>query len=145
MLQRPPTRTNRTDKDDERRSMCRYAAAKGHIVIGWWIGPDFKAVEVALRDVSLSGVSAVTRTPPPRSAPIWLRLTNPAHPDWVEARVIAVATRFWRPALVRMKFPELCPFDFFKAAIRGMVPQHKTEEFVQAGQNRQYWGGRYWD
>ena len=102
--------------------MCRYAAAKGPVEIGWWIGPEFKTAEVALRDISLSGASAVTRTPPPDSAPIWLRLNDPAHPDWVEAKVIAVTTRFWGPALVRMKFRESCPYDFFKAAIRGHGP-----------------------
>ena len=113
--------------------MCRYAAAKAPVEIGWWIGQEFKTAEMALRDISLSGASAVTRTPPPDSAPIWLRLNDPAQPDWVEAKVIAITTRFWGPALVRMKFREPCPYEFFKAAIQGMVPSDEAEDSAQAG------------
>ena len=82
---------------------------------------------MALRDISLSGASAVTKTPPPDSAPVWLRLNDPAQPDWVEAKVIAVTTRFRGPTLVRMKFREPCPYDFFKAAIRGLASPDEAE------------------
>ena len=60
--------------------------------------------------------------PAPRLGPIWLRLNDPCQPDWVEAKVVAITTRFWGPALVRMKFRESCPYEFFKAAIRGIGP-----------------------
>ena len=147
MFEQPPPRTIRKNKKGERRVMCRYVAAKAPVEIGWWIGEEFKTVEVALRDISLSGASAETRTPPPDSAPIWLRLNNPAQPDWVEAKVIAITTRFWGPALVRMKFRESCPYEFFKAAIQGIVPPDEAEDSAQEGRLGcdHYWGGQYWD
>ncbi len=145
MFMRRPPPTIQAVKDSERRVTCRYAAANSPVVAGWWIGPAFETAELALRNVSLSGASAVTKTPPPNSAPIWLRLNDPAYPDWVEATVIAVIARCWRPALVRMKFLEPCPYEFLKAAIRGIGPPGESEEFVQAGHHIHYWGGRYWD
>ncbi len=145
MFMHHTSRITRTDHDDERRVTCRYSAAKGPVVIGWWIGPKFETAEIALRDISLSGASAITETPPPDSAPIWLRLNDPAHPDWVEATVVAVAAQRQKPALVRIQFTEPCPYEFFKAAIRGMALPGEGEGRVQAGQNRHYWGGRYWD
>ena len=137
--------TIETDKVGERRVTCRYPAAKSPIVLGWWVGTKFETTEMALRDISLSGASVVTRTRPPASGPIWLRLNDPAHPDWVEATVIAVTTRFWGPALVRLKFLMPCPYDFFKAAMRGIVPPDEDEESLEARQHRKYWGGQYWD
>ncbi len=143
MFMRRPPPPIPSDKESERRVTCRYAASKGPVVIGWWIGPDFETAEMALRDISLSGASAVTETPPPDSAPIWLRLNDPAHPDWVEATVIAVTAGRRSPTLVRMKFLEPCPYEFFKAAIRGIVPPGEAEGTAQIGKH--YWGGRYWD
>ena len=145
MFMRRPPPPILSDKDSERRVGCRYEAAKGPVVLGWWNGPKFETAEMALRDISLSGASAVTETPPPDSAPIWLRLNDPAHPDWVEANVVAVIARRRHPALVRMKFLESCPYEFFKAAIRGIVPPGEAEGLVQAGHHRSYWAGRYWD
>ncbi len=146
MFMRRPPQAIRTVKDDERRVTCRYSAAKGPVVIGWWIGPEFETAEMALRDISLSGASAVTETPPPDSAPIWLRLNDPAHPDWVEATVIAVAAQRQGFVLVRIKFTEPCPYDFFKAAIRGIDLPGGAGGSVTAGQHRShYWGGHYWD
>ena len=143
-LRRSP-KTIRTDKDDERRVTCRYSAAKNPIVIGWWNGPDFETAEMALRDISLSGASAITDFPPPEAAPIWLRLNDPAHPDWVEATVVAVNAQRQKPALVRIQFTEPCPYDFFKAAIRGIDLPGEAQGSVSAGQNhRHYWGGQYW-
>ena len=147
MFTRNAPRTGPMDHNGERRVTCRYPAATSPIVIGWWVGSKFETAEMALRDISLSGASAVTRTPPPSSGAIWLRLNDPAHPDWVEATVVAVNARRWRwrPALVRMKFLVPCPYDFFKAAMRGIVPPDKTEESIEAGHHSKYWGGQYWD
>jgi hypothetical protein len=132
---------------DERRVTCRYPAAREPVIIGWWVGEKFKTVGVALRDISLSGASAKTRTPPPASGPVWIRLNDPAQPEWVEAKVIAISTGFWGPSLVRMKFSDACPYDFFTAAIRGSGPSNEAEGSVRAGSHGfgHYWGGHYWD
>ena len=109
MSSRRPPPSNQTDKDGERRVTSRYPASKSPVVIGWWVGSEFQTAEMVLKDISLSGAAAVTRTPPPDSDPIWLRLNDPAHADWVEATVVAITRRFWGPTLVRMKFREPCP------------------------------------
>ena len=145
MSTRRPPPTNRTDEDGERRVTSRYPASKSPVMIGWWAGSEFQSAEMVLRDVSLSGASALTRTPPPDSDPIWLRLNDPAYADWVEATVVAITRRFWGPALVRMKFREPCPYEFYKAAIRGIVPPGGADESIQTGHRDHYWGGQYWD
>ena len=144
MFMRRPPPIKLAQADSERRVTCRYAAAKSPVVIGWWVGTEFQSAELELRDISLSGASAVTRTPPPESAAIWLRLNDPAQQDWVEATVIAITARFWRPALVRMKFVQTCPYEFFKAVIRGMLPPGEVEAPEQGGSGS-YWSGHYWD
>lgn len=132
------------ETDGERRITCRYAAAKSPVEIGRWVGSEFKITEMALRDVSLSGASGVAETPPPDSATIWMRLNDPAHPDWVEATVIAVTSQRRSPSLVRMKFCESCPYEFFKAAIRGIDPPGESERYARTGLST-YWSGHYWD
>ena len=95
-------------------------------MIGWWDGPEFITTAFALRDISLRGLGDHRGTAPP-AAPIWLRLNDPAHPDWVEATVIDIAAQRRGPSLVRIKFQEACPYEFFKAAIRGIVPPGEAE------------------
>jgi len=135
-----------SERNGDRRTMCRYSAAKGFVQLGWWDGPDFQTTNIALKDISLSGASALTGTPPPPATPIWLGLDKPSFPDWIEAAVVEVIPHRWRPSLVRMKFSESCPYEFFKAATHGLDPTaDPTDEDSSKRPGPRFWGGHYWE
>jgi hypothetical protein len=113
----------------ERRCEQRYSAFGSPILVGWWEGDDFREQDALLRDVSLRGASATLENAPPPGETILVRLSGGQSSDWVEADVIEARKTEWTgraPYLLRLRFQQPCPYDFFTGAIKGYGLQGRT-------------------
>ena len=111
-----------------RRSSRRFAATSGPATIGWFRSGRFVTASVALRDVSLAGLSAISDETFPRLSVVWLSLNNQPEGRWVKAVVVDVKVirrqLVYRkgPYLVRLRYGLGCPYTFFRAAVGGPEP-----------------------
>ena len=61
---------------------------------------------------------------------------------WLKASVIAIDQSgflFWTQRRVRFRFLEVCPYDFFKAAIEGFTREVQYRDSVFPGFNSRHW------
>ncbi len=96
--------------------------------IGWFKGERFVSASASLKDVSLTGVSAISDVPFRESSQVWLTLNDHPSSQWVKAVVVEVKrtrgllTYRRSPYLVRMRFGLGCPYTFFRAAVGSPEP-----------------------
>jgi hypothetical protein len=110
-------------KRRNRRSSRRFAALSRPALIGWVEGEEFVTAPASLRDVSLSGLSALADVTPAKSSTVWVSLSDHSQARWVKAVVVEVKrlrrllTYRRSPHLIRMRFGLGCPYTFFRAAV----------------------------
>ncbi len=110
-----------------RRASRRFAVMSRPARVGWYDGETFATALVALRDVSLCGVSALSEVPLPSGTVVWVALNDQADRAGVKAVVVDVKrtrrllTFRTNPFLLRMRFGLGCPYTFFREAV-GLSP-----------------------
>ena len=93
-------------------------------MIGWSEGEEHRTIAATLIDISMGGFSAWVETFPPEGGPVWLRLDGETPTPWLKAKVVAKVKSGWffrSRCMVRLRFLESCPYDFFKGAIDGFA------------------------
>jgi hypothetical protein len=99
---------------EDRRVAQRYRAAEGRCWIGWQDMGGFRQSAAWILDISVSGSLIATDVAPPTSRSVWLRLDNPAVPDWAEARLVDLRASQAGLYAVRLVFRGACPYAFIK-------------------------------
>jgi hypothetical protein len=98
----------------ERRAAQRYLARDVRGWIGWYEGATFRELTAWIVNISAAGTLVATDTPPPADRAIWLRLDNPAVPDWAAARVVRIHTSASGLHAARLVFQNTCPYELIK-------------------------------
>src|SRR4051812_37732503 len=73
---------------EDRRVAQRYRAGEGRCWVGWNDEGRFRQVAAWIIDISVSGSLIAVDVPPPTDRSVWIRLDDPAVPEWAEARVL---------------------------------------------------------
>jgi hypothetical protein len=100
---------------EDRRVAQRYRAQEGRCWIGWHEAGAFRQSPAWILDISASGGLLATDAPPLTDRSVWLRLDNPAVPDWAEARVVQLQASQSGFHAVRLVFRGTCPYPLIKA------------------------------
>jgi hypothetical protein len=100
---------------EDRRVSQRYQANEGRCWIGWHDMGGFRRSAAWILNISGSGSLIATDAPTPTNCPVWLRLDDPAVPDWAEAKVVDVQMGQSGICAVRLVFRGVCPYAFIKA------------------------------
>ena len=108
-----------------RRASRRFAAMSRPAQIVRLEGDRFVTASASLKDVSLSGLSALADVSFAESSTVWVSLNDHPAGRWVKAvvvdvkRVRGLLTYRKSPYLIRMRFGLGCPYTFFRAAVGG--------------------------
>jgi hypothetical protein len=103
----------------ERRVAQRYPAVEGRSWLAWKEGNGFRRTAAWILNISASGCLVVSDLPPPTDRSIWLRLDNPAVPDWTEARLVDLPSNRDGIYAARLVFRGTCPYALMKAVAFG--------------------------
>jgi hypothetical protein len=106
----------------DRRVASRYRALEGRCWIGWQVGLGFHQSAAWILDISASGSLIATDAAPPTNCSVWLRLDNPAVPDWAESRVIERKASQSGIYAARLVFRGACPYTLIKAVAFSLNP-----------------------
>jgi len=87
--------------------------------LGWWDGVQHRTARVHLRNISTGGALVYLGQEPPDSGKAWVRLAGQDVSQWVRAEVLGVTTDDIGNHLVRLTFPEGCPYELFRSAAWG--------------------------
>ena len=113
----------------ERRSSPRYAGLRT-IELRWETG---EVLQAWLEDFSVGGALVRADTRPPREQEVSVCITDAECPVSVDGTIIQVRkVGGWiRRAsfLIRIRFSESCPYDFFKDNVFAWVPPPISPEF----------------
>ena len=125
-----------------RRDSVRHSAVRNRTILAWWDGAVSSQFQGTLKDVSLSGALLVVHEEISPPTEVCIRMEEPVATEWVHATIVGSTTsHHWRlfratevVCQLRLKFPEACPYDFFKAATHGdaisnQVQKHVSKEF----------------
>lgn len=104
----------------ERRASCRYPADERRALLGWWDGPTYRTTTALLLDISLGGAALSVDELPAVESVVWTCLQDPEPTTWGEAVVVGRKSTRRGPHLIRLTFQVGCPYDLFRAAIRGL-------------------------
>ncbi|SIO59277.1 hypothetical protein SAMN05444166_5988 [Singulisphaera sp. GP187] len=129
---------------EDRRSASRYDTGPTYVVLSWTEGETLLSVVATLRDISLSGGSALAKNAPCVGTMAWFRLQGDDTSPWVAATIVAVSKTGLLgrgPRLIRWKFPEACPYLIFKAAINGFSASQDVDDVTMPGYTRRDWRG----
>ncbi len=111
-------------RPDRRRSF-RYKPTRDAAALGWWEGKHFRTVQVQLRNISTGGALISLGEARPASPKVWLSLVGQDVSQWARAEVVEQTEDEAGTALLRLAFPETCPYVVFKLAVCG---QRKCDE-----------------
>ena len=100
---------------EERRACQRYPAVAGRSWLGWYEGSEFTQTAAWILNISAGGCLAVADATTPTDRSLWLRLDNPAFPDWAEVRVVGHQPGSGGILASRLVFRGACPYDMIKA------------------------------
>ncbi len=105
---------------NDRRSAHRYLPAKEKIRLGWWQGQLFQTISARLRNLSVSGALVEPEKSIADRAGVkaWLCLVDHTAAHWIEAEIVEVCSpEPDSPLLLRLRFLDPFPYEFFKAAV----------------------------
>jgi hypothetical protein len=107
---------------EDRRVAHRYRAKEGRCWIGWKGVGGFQQSAGWIIDISVSGSLVATDAPTPADRPVWLRLDDPAVPEWAEAKVVDLQKAQSGIYAARLVFRGACPYALMKAAAFASSP-----------------------
>ncbi len=87
--------------------------------LGWWDGVQYRTARVHLRNISTGGALVYSGQEPPDSGKAWLCLAGQHVSQWVRAEVAGVMAEDISNHLIRLTFPEGCPYDVFRSVVWG--------------------------
>jgi hypothetical protein len=126
-----PGVTERRLPFSDRREAPRYVANGTAALIGWNEGQEQRTTAARLVDISMGGFAAWVEAFPPRGGPVLLRLEGEPPSPWIKAAIVATSRRgwpLWTRRIVRLRFLEVCPYDFFKAAIEHFAAEFRYDD-----------------
>jgi hypothetical protein len=100
---------------EEHRACHRYPAVAGRSWLGWYEGSQFRQTASWVLNISAGGCLLVADAPPPADRSLWLRLDDPAVPNWAEVRVVGQQSGSGGILAYRLVFRGTCPYDMMKA------------------------------
>ncbi len=103
----------------DRRCSFRYSPTRDLACLGWWDGRQFRTARVQLRNISTDGALVSLGQERPDSGKVWVCLAGQDVSQWVRAEVAEVTADDIGNHLVRLTFPESCPYDLFRSAVWG--------------------------
>lgn len=103
----------------DRRSSFRYSPTRDLACLGWWDGRQFRTARVQLRNISTDGALVSLGQERPDSGKVWVCLAGQDVSQWVRAEVAGVTAEDIGNHLVRLTFPEGCPYEVFRSAAWG--------------------------
>ncbi len=114
---------------EEQRACQRYPAAAGRSWLGWYQGSQFHQTAAWILNTSAGGCLVVADATTPTDRSLWLRLDNPAIPDWAEVRAVGHQSGNGGILASRLVFRGTCPYDLMKAVAFGssLKPVAKPE------------------
>lgn len=101
--------------------MTRYAPVIRRAWLGWRDDGEFRPTPAMLMDIGLGGCRVGTAEPPPTGRSMLMRLDGTLLPAWYEVDVLDVRERTEGGYLVRLQFPDGCPYPLYMAAAFGHV------------------------
>jgi hypothetical protein len=99
----------------DRRVAVRHRAKEGRCWLGWHDRGFFRHSAAWIINISSSGALVATDIPPPADQSIWLRLDNPAFPEWAETRLVDLQESQAGIYAARIVFRGVCPYTLIKA------------------------------
>ncbi|AMV39508.1 PilZ domain-containing protein [Planctomyces sp. SH-PL62] len=104
----------------DRRASPRMPAVDCRIWLGWWASEtQFATVASRVVDLSRGGARLTSPTPLEEFEEVWLKTAKPEASDCVRAEVLEVSETPEGDHVIRLRFHEECPDDFFDAVTRG--------------------------
>ena len=103
----------------DRRCSLRYSPTRDLACLGWWEGGQFRSARVHLRNISTDGALVSSGQERPGSGKVWVCLVGQDVSLWVAAEVAGMTADDTGNHLVRLTFPESCPYDIFRSAVWG--------------------------
>ncbi|GAC1469468.1 MAG: hypothetical protein NVSMB9_13340 [Isosphaeraceae bacterium] len=103
----------------ESRHSSRYLPAKPLVYLGWWEEPEFRTCAAALRNLGHGGALIHVGLKPPTQNSLWLCMAGSPPRAWVEVLVVSMTVQVEGTYLIRLKFPEICPYEMFQEAVLG--------------------------
>jgi hypothetical protein len=103
----------------DRRCSFRYSPTRDLACLGWWDGRQFRTARVQLRNISTDGALVSLGQERPDSGKVWVCLAGQDVSQWVRAEVAGVTADDTGNHLVRLTFPESCPYEVFRSAVWG--------------------------
>jgi hypothetical protein len=103
---------------DRRRSL-RYNTPRDLACLGWWERGQFQTTRVQIRNLSTGGAMVSVDQARPVAEKAWICLVGQDVTQWVGAQVTGVTVDESGNHLVRLAFPECCPYDVFRLAVWG--------------------------
>jgi hypothetical protein len=70
-----------------------------------------------IQDISHTGISLHSEAVPELGQPVWVRLDGLEPSDWIEGTLVGSSPGPSSNYLVRIRFLQSCPYDFFKAIV----------------------------
>ena len=115
----PPNTIGRPHMLPDRRCSLRYSPTRDLACLGWWDGRQFRTARVQLRNISTDGTLVALGQERPDSGKVWVCLAGQDVSQWVRAEVAEVTAEETGNHLVRLTFPEGCPYEVFRSAAWG--------------------------
>jgi hypothetical protein len=112
----------------EQRASQRYAAMAGRSWLGWYEGSNLRQTAAWILNISASGCLIAADAPTPGDRSVWLRLDNPAVPDWTEVRVVGEQKTDTGLLALRLVFRGTCPYEMMKAVAFGPAQRPPAPE-----------------
>ncbi len=120
----------------DRRCATRYRAVEDRARVGWWEGKHFRSAPARIEDISTGGASVCLGQEPLNAQGVWVRLAGTGPDQWVQAQLVGVATAEDGSQVVRLAFPQSCPYEMFKAVVWGEpTPQSPSHAHSNANAN----------
>jgi hypothetical protein len=104
----------------ERRSTPRYTPLRNLARLGWWEGTQFRSIPARLHNISIGGAALSTEEDRPEAGSVWVCLATQDAPEWVRAEIVGVYAAD-EIHIVRLSFPDICPYEVFKSAVWGRL------------------------
>src|SRR5690242_16030235 len=121
----PDERPTTMRRPNERRIAARHSTVENRILLAWRDDAGHGQVAGHLVNISQTSALLVTQRVPASGASAFLRLVTPSESVWLEAQIVSTTLGLRArltgkgPCVVRIRFPEACPYDVFKLATHG--------------------------
>src|SRR5271166_1579414 len=99
----------------DRRCSFRYSPTSDLACLGWWEGGQLRTAQVRLRNISMGGALVSLGQERPDSENVGVDLVGQDVSRWARAAVAEVMVDDAGNHLVRLTFPEGCPYEVFRS------------------------------